>query len=415
MDRTIVYPGSIPLDTDLLSTNRNVMVALGALAAATIGPGPVVDGLSVQPAGGLNVTVGPGSFITYGPVDQGAYGSLAADVGDGLVKMGINIAPVTLPLSAPTAAGTVVTFLVQATYQELDINPIVLPYYNAANPSQPFMGAANNGLAQPTLRSQKVALQAKAGAAGPAGANQVPTPDPGWLGLATVTIANGQTTVTSANLAPFLQPSVLKFKLPNMRPGVSQAQVFSASGTFTIPQGVPRLFVTVIGGGGAGGLHATLSSGGGGQGGTARGWLYGLPVGNSVAVTVGGGGFAPTSPGNGGAGGTSSFGPYVSATGGQGGFGGSANIVMAGGLGGRGLGGDIREGGSTGTDAIPIAARGGDGGGNGNGRGTSGYVVGSSGIAPGAGGGGGGCSAPSGAGLGARGGNGAAGIVIVEF
>ncbi len=28
MDRNIVYPGAIPLDTDLLSVNRNAMIAL---------------------------------------------------------------------------------------------------------------------------------------------------------------------------------------------------------------------------------------------------------------------------------------------------------------------------------------------------------------------------------------------------
>ena len=38
MDRTIVYPGSIPLDTDLLRLNRNTMVALGALMKAVLGP-----------------------------------------------------------------------------------------------------------------------------------------------------------------------------------------------------------------------------------------------------------------------------------------------------------------------------------------------------------------------------------------
>ena len=32
MDRNIVYPGSIPLDTDLLTVNRNTMIALGYLA-----------------------------------------------------------------------------------------------------------------------------------------------------------------------------------------------------------------------------------------------------------------------------------------------------------------------------------------------------------------------------------------------
>ena len=46
MDRNIVYPGSIPLDTDLLATNRNAMVALGALMRAVLGPAPVIDGLT---------------------------------------------------------------------------------------------------------------------------------------------------------------------------------------------------------------------------------------------------------------------------------------------------------------------------------------------------------------------------------
>jgi hypothetical protein len=37
MDRNIVYPGSIPLDTDLLSVNRNTMIGLGFLARAILG------------------------------------------------------------------------------------------------------------------------------------------------------------------------------------------------------------------------------------------------------------------------------------------------------------------------------------------------------------------------------------------
>ena len=31
MDRNIVYPGAIPLDTDILGLNRNAMVAVAAL------------------------------------------------------------------------------------------------------------------------------------------------------------------------------------------------------------------------------------------------------------------------------------------------------------------------------------------------------------------------------------------------
>ena len=414
MDRTIVYPGSVPLDTDLLSTNRNAMVAVGALASATLGAGPVIDGLGVQAAPGLNISVGPGSFTVFGALDQGAYGSLPADP-SGLVRMGVNLTAVTLATPPPLGAGTVITYLVQATFQELDVSPVVLPYYNAANPSQPFLGAGNNGLAQPTLRAQRVALQAKAGAAGAPGANQVPTPDPGWVGLATVTVTSGQTAVAPGNITPALLPRVLAYKLPDLRPGLSQWSVFGSSTSFTVPQGVVRLFVTVTGAGGAGGLHATGPSGGGGGGGTASGWLYGLTPGAVIPVTVGAGGNPPGSPGNGGSGGTSSFGSYMSATGGQGGFGGAANAVMAGGFGGSATGGDLRCGGSCGTDAIPLASRGGDGGGPGSGRGASGFVAGSAGASYGAGGGGGGASAANGSGAGAPGGNGYPGIVIVEF
>ena len=47
MDRNIVYPSSIPLDTDLLSINRNMMIGLGFLAQAVLGAGPAV-GVSQQ-------------------------------------------------------------------------------------------------------------------------------------------------------------------------------------------------------------------------------------------------------------------------------------------------------------------------------------------------------------------------------
>ena len=51
MDRNLVYPGSIPLDTDVLNLNRSTMVAIGYLAQATLGTTTVVDGLSLHPDG----------------------------------------------------------------------------------------------------------------------------------------------------------------------------------------------------------------------------------------------------------------------------------------------------------------------------------------------------------------------------
>ena len=61
MDRNIVYPGSIPLDTDLLTVNRNAMIGIGFLAQAVPGTSTVVDGLVCQPTnpGSLNISLVP--------------------------------------------------------------------------------------------------------------------------------------------------------------------------------------------------------------------------------------------------------------------------------------------------------------------------------------------------------------------
>src|SRR5690348_16355541 len=106
MDRNLVYPGSIPLDSDLLNINRNTMVALGFLARAVLGTSTVVDGLACTPhtPASLSVNVGAGSITQLSSVDALVYGSLPADVTDPLVKMGINLQPTTLTLAAPSAS-----------------------------------------------------------------------------------------------------------------------------------------------------------------------------------------------------------------------------------------------------------------------------------------------------------------------
>jgi hypothetical protein len=417
MDRNIVYPGAIPLDTDLLSTNRNAMVALGALIGATLGKTTVVDGLVVTPASpaALAVVVGPGSITQLSLVDQNGYGSLPADAADSVMKMGVNLAATSFTLSAPAVSGQSVNYLIQAAFSEADVSPVVLPYYNAANPAQPFLGPANSGAAQATLRQQRVQLQLKAGAAGISGTQATPPVDSGWIGLAVVTVNYGQTQILAANIAAMPTNAVLPYKLPDLRPGFASMQVFGTSGTFIVPSGVSRVRVKVIGGGGAGGTHATMPGGGGGAGGQAVSIIPGFVAGTAVPVTVGAAGVGSPTPGNGGNGGTSSFGVFVSATGGLGGIGGTAAVNTAGAIGGIGVGGIVNYAGGWGTDAIALFTRGGDGGGPGNGRGSTGFNPGMAATGWGGGGGGGGSSAPDGTGIGGQGGNGGSGLVIVEY
>ncbi len=417
MDRNIVYPGSIPLDTDILQPNLNAMVGIAALTAATLGTNVVVDGLACTPTSpaSLAVVVGPGSITQLSPVDTTAYGSLMVDVADQIVKTGINLRATNFTLSAPPNSGQSINYLIEAAFSEADVKPVVLPYVNAANPSQPYSGPNNAGSAQSTQRVQRVQLQLKPGVAAASGTQTTPAVDTGWVGLYVVTVNYGQGAITASSIAAMAGAPFIPYKLPALRPGFSSMQVYTSSGNFVVPNGVTIVRATVVGGGGSGGYHSSMPSGGGGAGGQAIGIINNLTPGQVVAVTVGGGGAAPGSPANGNNGQTSSFGSYMLGYGGIGGNGGTAsNFSNAGGAGGGASGGQVNMGGSVGTDAIVVACRGGDGGGPGNGRGASGPQPGIAASGYGGGGGGGGTTT-SGAVAGYPGGAGGAGIVIIEY
>jgi hypothetical protein len=112
--------------------------------------------------------------------------------------------------------------------------------------------------------------------------------------------------------------------------GFINMTVFTASGTWTVPSGITRVKVTVVGGGGNALGSDEVNYGGGGGGGTAiKNISSGL--GSTVSVTIGA------------AGGTSSFGAFCSASGG------AASTTVVGGLGGIGSSGDLNVRGTSGS------------------------------------------------------------------
>ena len=184
--------------------------------------------------------------------------------------------------------------------------------------------------------------------------------------------------------------------------GFSNMNVFATSTTFTVPTGITKVKVTVVGGGGGGAIS------GGGGGGAAIEIVSGLTPGNTVTVTVGTGGTGGNAgSGTAGTGGqTSSFGAFCSATGGVGGV---AAFTTDPPLGGLGSGGDLNirgQGGGFGYND-GCATLGGTGGSSILGGGSPGKN--GTGTAGGAYGGGGGGSSAAVAGAGA------AGVVIVEY
>jgi len=205
--------------------------------------------------------------------------------------------------------------------------------------------------------------------------------------------------------------------------GVLQSvKVFTASGTWNKDAGTTKIEVEVkAGGGGGGGGYPDYHVGAGGGEGGKSSKIIDVSAVSSVAVTVGTGGLgglgadaAGAGATNGSAGGSSSFGAYLSATGGEGAIrsgSGDSGWPVSGGI---GSGGDLNLRGASSQQAnrdLVSDNASGSGAGEGGGKGVYGTAVtGTTGLN--GGGGAGGSYGASGAG--GNGGVGGAGYIIIR-
>jgi hypothetical protein len=219
MDRPIVYTQEQGRSTDFLFASRATMIGLGKLAKAMLGANTIIEGLAVAPTSpaSLAVQVGSGQIYSFQPVDSTAYGVLPADTADSIVKQGLLMQAITLSTPAPATSGYSINYLIEAAYQDSDSNSVVLPYFNSANPSQPLSGQNNSGAAQPTQRRGLCVVQIKAGASATTGTQTTPTVDAGYTALAVVTVAYGQSSVTSSNITPVASAPIISNLLTMMQ------------------------------------------------------------------------------------------------------------------------------------------------------------------------------------------------------
>ena len=418
-----MFPGAVPAVEDLLFGFQAAMEAIGYAFETVLGYGPAIYGCACQPTSpaSMQVQIGRGVVTALLEVDAAGYGVLPPNT-DAILKAAFNPGPLNIPggsaFAAPGGAGTSVAYLIQAGVSETDGTPLVLSYYNANNPTQAYSGPNNSGAAQNTRRIQTVNFQVKAGAPATSGSQTAPAPDAGFSPLYIVTIPNGTTAIIPAMISVHPQAPIIPFQLPQLTPGFSRRVQFFSSTNWTVPPFVRQVYVRISGsGGGGGGCSSATGCGAGGGGGGFVDDIFTVTPEQVIPITVAQGGPGGTAaPQNGFPGGTSSFGAFASAYGGNGG------IASAGGV-------------TTG------AAQGGGGVTTGSGRvyqgqnGSPGLATGNSGFVGGVGGGsphGGGIGRPSnvgtqsdygqfpggggnGAGEVALGGNGAGGLVEIWF
>jgi hypothetical protein len=240
MDRAIVYTSALPRTVDFLNIGKMAMIGNAFAMKGCLGytgmvpPPPYVEGLQctpTTPTADLNVHVNIGSIYTVDNVDASAYSDLGTDTHN-ILKQGILYDPVTLAITPPPTAGYSQVYLVQAILNDVDDGSAVLPYYNAANPAQPYSGPANSGTSQNTTRLCKCAIALKAGVAAPTGSQLIPTPDIGYVALFQVTVANGQTQITGANI---VQSPIAPFfpTLPSIPVHIQNGDWISADDTGT--------------------------------------------------------------------------------------------------------------------------------------------------------------------------------------
>lgn len=232
MDRQIVYPGAIPLETDLLHTNKYAMIGLSKIAEAILGTGTLLSGLPCTPTApaSMQVQIGAGQVYALANLDATAFSSLAADTTHSILKQGLLMDAVNLSCPAPATTGYSINYLVQVAYSEVDSGAVVLPYYNASNPAQAYSGPNNSGSAQNTVRGGVCNVAVKAGVAATTGTQTTPAPDAGFVGAYVVTVANGQTTINSGDISAYGSAPFIPATLTNLAPLASPAFTGSPTG-----------------------------------------------------------------------------------------------------------------------------------------------------------------------------------------
>jgi len=221
MDRLTTYFGAVPLNSDLLFAQQYAMTALAKLSYGVLGMTNIVNNFTVTPTtpASLAIVLGMGEIYQAENLEATQWSNLQPN-SETILKQGILHAPVTIGINPPSTGGFSQVYLIEVGYADSDTGSVVLPYYNSATPSSPFQGPGGSGFSNNTTRLGTVVYQAKAGIAAATGTQVAPSADAGYVGIYTVTVANGQSTITSGNISIIGTAPFIPVTLPNVPAGV---------------------------------------------------------------------------------------------------------------------------------------------------------------------------------------------------
>lgn len=250
--RVITYTDSVPYEEDILNSNMFRMADIAKLAETILGTG---TGNSTKVVGGAcTPTISPSLAVNIAPItiyqdeayDATDYGVIPADTDDILYKQGINLGVTAVTgFTAPVIVDTTNYYLIQAEIDTNDIDDLSRPYYDVDNPAVPIFAS------NPYFRVDSVSISKKVST------SSTPAPDAGNVGLWAVSVAYGQSSITSGNITPYSTTEGAPFITEGLTQKLSQT---TADLRYVTKQNEQNgVFVYAAAGGSANAITATYS------------------------------------------------------------------------------------------------------------------------------------------------------------
>lgn len=208
MDRPIVYGQESLRSFDVLQGWRDTLTGLANLGQDQRGSTlTTASGFAATQTASpsLSINIAAGRIYQQVQTDTTAYGSLASDT-DLILQQGSVGAQVLTLTTAALSSGQSQWALIQGSLSQVDAiragDPTagILNFWNAANPSVPFVGPANNGLALSTVRQATAVLSVVYGTVAATGSQVPPNATGANIPLYLILLTVGQSTITTANI-----------------------------------------------------------------------------------------------------------------------------------------------------------------------------------------------------------------------